>query len=83
MAGVDLCLARFFDKLSMGMAPYAVGEKAMAACGHCTPSIPGPLSTKFPSASRSIKGWKTLYPCRTRAPLPFMAMLLAAASTLL
>ena len=26
IAGVDLCLARFFDELSMSMAPYAVGE---------------------------------------------------------
>ena len=66
MAGVGLCLARFFDELSMSMAPYAIGEKTMAACGHRTPSIPGPPNTKCPSASRPIKGWKKLHPCRTR-----------------
>ena len=83
LPGVDLCLVRYFDELSLSMAPYAVGEKTLAACGHRTPYEPGPLSTKFPGASRALKGWKRVYPCRTRAPLPFLAMLLAVASMLL
>lgn len=83
LAGVDLCMAKFLDEPWMHMAPYAVGEKTMAACGHLTPATPGSLAVRFPGAARALKVWKRFCQARTRATIPFLALILIVAQLLL
>ena len=77
--GVDAALVHYFDHLAESYTPYAVGEKCIAALAHRMPTLAGSNSEKFPAAMRAMKGWRRLFPSRTRPPLPFAAALVMAA----
>ena len=77
--GLDAAVVSYFDMLSSMLTPFSAGEKLLAGLSHRTPNHAGSLSSKFPGASRSLKGWRRLFPARTRPPLPFFGVLLIAA----
>ena len=77
---LDQTLSKFFVDMYQEDAMPSYGEKVLAGLGHRLPYQVGTLSSKFPGASRSLKGWRRLKPARTRPPLPFDALLLIAAA---
>ena len=79
VAGLDVALVSYFDSLAEHLTPFAVGEKCIAALAHRLPCLRGSSADKFPGATRPLKGWRRLYPSRTRPPLPFAAAVLLAA----
>ena len=78
VANVDDWLALYMEQ--MFLEGYHVGEasKLVAALQHFWPQI----REHTPRAWRSIKGWAKLAPPRTRAPLPWLALMAMIGLTL-
>ena len=77
---LDRHLTAFFEQMYEEDANPAYGEKLLAGLNHRLPHVQGPLACIFPSASRSLRGWRKLMPARSKPPLPFDAMILVALS---
>ena len=70
-AQMDAMLTQLFDKLYLDGHPPDLGSKIVAAINCFFPDAKGSL----PRAARSLKGWARLAPQRTRAPLPWLALM--------
>lgn len=72
-ASADEAIAAWFDLLFQRGHSSADGQKFLAALQHLWPGLQAKV--QLPRSCRVVKGWWKLRPLRSRAPLPFQALM--------
>jgi hypothetical protein len=75
---MDALLPSYFDHLYLNGAEAGEGAKLLSAIQHFMPAWKG----NMPRSWRALAGWQKLAPSKTRAPMPWLALMLLVCGAL-
>ena len=73
---VDRMVTAYFQDLVADNIPPHQGSKLLAALMHFYPGMGTSIGSCFPESTRALRGWHRRMPAKSRAPLPFIGLVL-------